>query len=666
MPITTRKQNAETHPGRVVLDTQKKRRTPQQILDDRMRAEAAAAEAAERAEATLEEIVGRINELEDEIQRDSQLTQKHATRPDLRHSGQASTQSKFMTRQMKHAHAAQVDASEQIDEEDSCSIYSAGWKSNRASPTAFYDDVSTVSPASFTDGESIIDVISNEEWDKRASECIEDDAVSAYVDDGVENEEDMGNVDKTVDKARPGAEIDDLNAPRDRATTRLTATPSPPPPAQPRQSIAIKRKVQANFAELDRAKRARTVTGANAGLLDDWKTNAAAAQLSKKGRSHVHSAPRPMAQEIDISTSSGSSVTMAQASICESHNEESEDVLGRVRARKSTVGQASRVAQSRSKGAALTGSNRVGGGRETAQMGIVLNQDPTGTMMEGNTKAPQRLRKTRYMTTDLPFPGPPNGENIKTWQNTVVPSLLIWAGTQADPFGANARMRGPLAGFWSSAFPDSVLSEHELDIVLSVAETLLNNWRSEIGKSGYRAIVDLWLEDPATFGNAEARAEYIEKALHGFKFIHKNPDAAKEMRATFCSSLIAKVERGLSAFKTGEDSIKAERNQTRINSKTKEDGSTASEQESESKVNSRVWSFSDNPWGRKTRSWVGTTRRLNDRHWAQVVEEAWKYLPAKMVNALNMDGDQGELVDLRACIDLDCVCKDPSRITVTR
>jgi hypothetical protein len=56
---------------------------------------------------------------------------------------------------------------------------------------------------------------------------------------------------------------------------------------------------------------------------------------------------------------------------------------------------------------------------------------------------------------------------------------------------------------------------------------VLNNWRSEIGKSGYRAIVDLWLEDPATFGNPEARAEYIEKALGSFKFIYKNPDAAK-------------------------------------------------------------------------------------------------------------------------------------------
>jgi hypothetical protein len=104
-------------------------------------------------------------------------------------------------------------------------------------------------------------------------------------------------------------------------------------------------------------------------------------------------------------------------------------------------------------------------------MGIVLHKDPTGTMMEGNTKAPRRLRKTRYMTTDLPFPGPSNGENIKTWHNSVVASLLTWAGMQADPFGANARMRGPLAGFWSSAFPDSLLDEHELEIVLSVVCT---------------------------------------------------------------------------------------------------------------------------------------------------------------------------------------------------
>jgi hypothetical protein len=106
------------HPGQVILDNQQKRRTPQQALEDRTRAEAAATAAAEKAEATLEEIVSRINKLEDELQHDSQLEKKYATRPDWRHGGQVKTQltQKFMTWQMKHAHAAQLD--EQIDEED--------------------------------------------------------------------------------------------------------------------------------------------------------------------------------------------------------------------------------------------------------------------------------------------------------------------------------------------------------------------------------------------------------------------------------------------------------------------------------------------------------------------------------------------------------------------
>ena len=73
-----------------------------------------------------------------------------------------------------------------------------------------------------------------------------------------------------------------------------------------------------------------------------------------------------MDHEIDISTSSGSSATMV--SMGEFHNEESEAVLGQVKTSKSTMGQASRVAQIRSKGATLIGSGRVGGGCEIAEV----------------------------------------------------------------------------------------------------------------------------------------------------------------------------------------------------------------------------------------------------------------------------------------------------------
>jgi hypothetical protein len=73
-----------------------------------------------------------------------------------------------------------------------------------------------------------------------------------------------------------------------------------------------------------------------------------------------------MDYEIDISTSSGSSTTMALMG--KFHNKESEAVLGRVKTSKSTMGRASRVAQIGSKGATLVGSGRVSGGRETVEV----------------------------------------------------------------------------------------------------------------------------------------------------------------------------------------------------------------------------------------------------------------------------------------------------------
>jgi hypothetical protein len=120
-----------------------------------------------------------------------------------------------MTRQMKHVHAAQLN--EQIDEEDrylttwthlwvafidlgnsiQSSIDSAGDQSNRASITVFYDDVSTVSPVSFTDEESIIDIISNEEQDTRACEGIDNDTALMCVDGREENEDEVGIDDRT-------------------------------------------------------------------------------------------------------------------------------------------------------------------------------------------------------------------------------------------------------------------------------------------------------------------------------------------------------------------------------------------------------------------------------------------------------------------------------------
>jgi hypothetical protein len=62
-----------------------------------------------------------------------------------------------------------------------------------ASVTASYDDISTVSPASFTDAEPILDVLSNEERAIR-----EENDAAGYEDDG--DNEDEGDIDGWLDK----------------------------------------------------------------------------------------------------------------------------------------------------------------------------------------------------------------------------------------------------------------------------------------------------------------------------------------------------------------------------------------------------------------------------------------------------------------------------------
>ena len=80
MPITTRKSNANVHPGRIVLGNQKQpRRSRKQIEEDAARAKAAAVARAE------EEVVcnRRIAEVEDAIELNEEQVRIHTNRPDL-------------------------------------------------------------------------------------------------------------------------------------------------------------------------------------------------------------------------------------------------------------------------------------------------------------------------------------------------------------------------------------------------------------------------------------------------------------------------------------------------------------------------------------------------------------------------------------------------------
>ncbi len=83
MPVTTRKTNAEVHPGRVLIESQQPRRTKKQIEEDDARASAAAQDREVKATAKLRAVAECIAYLEDMVALAEMDSQTHAQRPDL-------------------------------------------------------------------------------------------------------------------------------------------------------------------------------------------------------------------------------------------------------------------------------------------------------------------------------------------------------------------------------------------------------------------------------------------------------------------------------------------------------------------------------------------------------------------------------------------------------
>jgi hypothetical protein len=47
-----------------------------------------------------------------------------------------------------------------------------------------------------------------------------------------------------------------------------------------------------------------------------------------------------------------------------------------------------------------------------------------------------------------------------------------------------------------------------------------------MGKAGYAAVLDIWKANEITFSSGKARAEYVEWALSGLRYVFKDPDAS--------------------------------------------------------------------------------------------------------------------------------------------
>jgi hypothetical protein len=55
------------------------------------------------------------------------------------------------------------------------------------------------------------------------------------------------------------------------------------------------------------------------------------------------------------------------------------------------------------------------------------------------------------------------------------------------------------------------------------SETLLNSWRSDIGKLGRDSIINFWNSDPLFFGTEDNRAAYVKVATDHMSFVYEDP-----------------------------------------------------------------------------------------------------------------------------------------------
>ncbi|KAI0289104.1 hypothetical protein B0F90DRAFT_1826768 [Multifurca ochricompacta] len=84
---------------------------------------------------------------------------------------------------------------------------------------------------------------------------------------------------------------------------------------------------------------------------------------------------------------------------------------------------------------------------------------------------------------------------------------------------------GTVREIWCLVYPDILLGPKEMQITLGVVDNILNNWHSDIGKAGYKAIMDIWDNDPSfELASSEECTIYAESALKGFCFVYQYPD----------------------------------------------------------------------------------------------------------------------------------------------
>ncbi|KAH8979761.1 hypothetical protein EDB92DRAFT_2118630 [Lactarius akahatsu] len=646
--VTTRKTNADKHPGRV--DKKKTKRTKEKIKADKARAEAEAFAREEKARAEHRAVVDNVAQLEDMIALVEKDARTHADRPDLQYDPPR-PQSKELTRSASRPGSqdpfeprgddeftSEQDNPEKDDTQSGADATLAGFTSD----CACEDD----------EGQ----VLAHRDSDEH-----NDDSESEYTQSTGSDEERITPARYLSKREKKKKKKKEENTGRGSFRAEVNAAC--------KNSTSEKRKTPPGGTLRTVSKRVKEATVG--GLSYNWK-----AKIEHIRRQGPSVTSRIVNTEVE-----NNSLGKGRRPLSEPSGEDEDDVIATARAsasgaKKSRQCTAPRptsgsapvpIRQSTSTTQPLVLGRVVGPSRNTDQMGVTVRKV---AMMSTGSRDPKQKSARRLRPTLADLPLPRTGRYLQNWRKKFVPLLISWAGSQEDPFGTNGRIDGAIKSVWGRVYPDLVVDDEEMDIIVILAENSLNNWRSDIGKAGHRAVVDMWDTDPS-FSSPEGRANHVADNLKNLQFLYKNPKATSG-RGAFCSHLVSKVfsfhlrkistgpdvhipqvgglalaaaavERGLTFFKTGEDILKPERDP--------ETGRPMSRQ-------GRGLGFSDSLWGNKAREFVKTTTRLTEKHWEEIIDHTAIFMNTYTIdsddegNTNNTDAET-DIPNPRALIDLD-------------
>ncbi|KAK6969040.1 hypothetical protein R3P38DRAFT_3148129 [Favolaschia claudopus] len=270
----------------------------------------------------------------------------------------------------------------------------------------------------------------------------------------------------------------------------------------------------------------------------------------------------------------------------------------------------------------------------TAKMGISLVPKPVELAVQGKVKAE---RKSKTTNANLPFPPDSFANDLKFWQNHLLPELIEWVATKYDPFSVNANpeFRDVVANLFEQHFGAYKIN----DAVYSQAASAVRNWRSKFGKTALKAVDDAL----AAFATIQERAKHVRDELQDSSFVYEDPKnetgayRSELMLRVFAAHLqialktdtwyghpigamtisCAAVERALHMYKDGVLSTEG------IQRKGKRS----------------AHSFLAVPWAARAKAYLPAVEKLSTKKWSKIIAQARPFIDSAAL--ITIDDTEG-------------------------